>query len=201
MSRVCQRPELRLPLLPCFRVSFPCLILLLVLEGGQLGDGESGGGVPEESGGAVRFGQLYTGQRSRLGPNSESGARFPQRLWAHSDRQTPGGEVHPQIGHRLHHHQTWRSERGSPERQPRHGAGGTPSPRVNDVRAFNSTRLSIVVFQDTLYQGSISRDQVAEVAVGALRCPESSFKVVEIIGSGDAPKRSLSELFGSIRSR
>ncbi|CAA7400626.1 unnamed protein product [Spirodela intermedia] len=34
---------------------------------------------------------------------------------------------------------------------------------------------------DTLFQGSILRDQVAEFAVGALLCSESSFKVVEIV--------------------
>eukprot|EP01018_Ginkgo_biloba_P026102 Gb_02610 [translate_table: standard] len=53
--------------------------------------------------------------------------------------------------------------------------------------------------EDTLFEGSISRDQVAEVAVEALLYPESSYKVVEIVSRADAPKRSLQQLFGSIK--
>lgn len=55
--------------------------------------------------------------------------------------------------------------------------------------------------EDTLYSGSISRDQVAETAVEALIHPESSYKVVEIVARDDAPKRSYKELFGSIKER
>ncbi|KAL1366350.1 hypothetical protein HN51_014188 [Arachis hypogaea] len=52
--------------------------------------------------------------------------------------------------------------------------------------------------EDTLSEGSISRDQVAEVAVEALVYPEASYKVVEIVARPDAPKRSYHDLFGSI---
>ncbi|KDP37955.1 hypothetical protein JCGZ_04598 [Jatropha curcas] len=55
--------------------------------------------------------------------------------------------------------------------------------------------------EDTLYEGSISRDLVAEVAVEALVHPESSYKVVEIVSRADAPKRSYTDLFGSIKQR
>ncbi|XP_061341199.1 uncharacterized protein At2g34460, chloroplastic isoform X2 [Gastrolobium bilobum] len=55
--------------------------------------------------------------------------------------------------------------------------------------------------EDTLYEGTISRDQVAEVAVDALAYPEASYKVVEIVSRPDAPKRSYLDLFGSIRQR
>ncbi|CAA7408369.1 unnamed protein product [Spirodela intermedia] len=55
--------------------------------------------------------------------------------------------------------------------------------------------------EDTLFEGSISREQVAEVAVGALLYPESSFKVVEIVARREAPERSLAELFSSIKQR
>ncbi|GMN43293.1 hypothetical protein TIFTF001_012500 [Ficus carica] len=55
--------------------------------------------------------------------------------------------------------------------------------------------------EDTLYEGTISRDQVAEVAVEALDHPESHYKVVEIVARADAPKRSYQELFGSIKQR
>lgn len=56
-------------------------------------------------------------------------------------------------------------------------------------------------FQDTLYEGSISRDQVAEVAVEALFCPESHYKVVEIVARPDAPKRLAAELFSAIKQK
>ncbi|KAH6790230.1 Rossmann-fold superfamily protein [Perilla frutescens var. frutescens] len=55
--------------------------------------------------------------------------------------------------------------------------------------------------EDTLYEGSISRDQVAEVAVEALLHDESSYKVVEIVARTEAPKRSFEELFGSIKQK
>ncbi|KAK6124087.1 hypothetical protein DH2020_042172 [Rehmannia glutinosa] len=55
--------------------------------------------------------------------------------------------------------------------------------------------------EDTLSEGSISRDQVADVAVEALLCPESSYKVVEIVARSEAPKRSFEELFGSIKQK
>ncbi|XP_039007660.1 uncharacterized protein At2g34460, chloroplastic-like [Hibiscus syriacus] len=52
--------------------------------------------------------------------------------------------------------------------------------------------------EDTVYEGTISRDQVAEVAVKCFALPESCFKVVEIVSRIDAPKRSYKDLFGSI---
>ncbi|OVA07252.1 hypothetical protein BVC80_8507g11 [Macleaya cordata] len=55
--------------------------------------------------------------------------------------------------------------------------------------------------EDTLYTGSISRDQVAEVAVEALVHPESSYKVVEIVSRAEALTRSFEDLFGSIKQR
>ncbi|KAG1330490.1 putative protein TIC 62, chloroplastic [Cocos nucifera] len=53
--------------------------------------------------------------------------------------------------------------------------------------------------EDTLYEGSISRDQVAEVAVEALFCEDSFYKVVEIVSRVEAPKRSLEDLFRAIK--
>ncbi|XP_071921224.1 uncharacterized protein At2g34460, chloroplastic-like isoform X2 [Coffea arabica] len=55
--------------------------------------------------------------------------------------------------------------------------------------------------EDTLYEGSISRDQVAQVAVEALLHPESNYKVVEIVARAEAAKRTFEELFGSIKQR
>ncbi|XP_052159401.1 uncharacterized protein At2g34460, chloroplastic [Oryza glaberrima] len=54
--------------------------------------------------------------------------------------------------------------------------------------------------EDTLYEGSISRQQVAEVAVEALLCrEESSYKVVEIVTRAEAHNRPLKDLFASIK--
>ncbi|KAK9267960.1 hypothetical protein L1049_010397 [Liquidambar formosana] len=55
--------------------------------------------------------------------------------------------------------------------------------------------------EDTLSEGTISRDQVAEVAVEALIHPESFYKVVEIVSRSEAPKRSFEDLFGSIKQQ
>ncbi|KAF8408899.1 hypothetical protein HHK36_004968 [Tetracentron sinense] len=55
--------------------------------------------------------------------------------------------------------------------------------------------------EDTLYEGSISRDQVAEVAAEALVIQESSYKVVEIVSRIEAPKRSFEDLFGCIKQQ
>ncbi|XP_074276710.1 uncharacterized protein At2g34460, chloroplastic [Silene latifolia] len=55
--------------------------------------------------------------------------------------------------------------------------------------------------EDTLSGGSISRDQVAEVAVEALSNPEASYKAVEIIAKPEAPKRSFEDLFSAIKQR
>ncbi|KAF9672551.1 hypothetical protein SADUNF_Sadunf11G0054000 [Salix dunnii] len=55
--------------------------------------------------------------------------------------------------------------------------------------------------EDTLYDGIISRDLVAEVAVEALDLPEASCKVVEIVSRADAPKRTYEDLFGSIKQK
>ncbi|KAH9604207.1 hypothetical protein KSS87_019133 [Heliosperma pusillum] len=55
--------------------------------------------------------------------------------------------------------------------------------------------------EDTLSGGSISRDQVAEVAVEALSSPEASFKVVEIIAKPEAPTRTFHDLFSAINQR
>lgn len=53
--------------------------------------------------------------------------------------------------------------------------------------------------EDTLYEGSISRDSVAHIAVEALRYPEASYKVVEIVSRLDAPIRPTQELFAAIK--
>lgn len=72
-----------------------------------------------------------------------------------------------------------------------------PGALTNDPPSGNIVMAS----EDTLSEGSISRDQVAETAVEALLKPESSFKVVEIVARQDAPKRLFDELFSSVKQR
>ncbi|XVE51593.1 hypothetical protein DITRI_Ditri02bG0053900 [Diplodiscus trichospermus] len=73
--------------------------------------------------------------------------------------------------------------------------------RPGGLRNEPPTGNVVIEPEDTLYEGTISRDQVAEVAVESLVHPESSFKVVEIVSRTDAPKRSYKDLFGSIKHR
>lgn len=66
-------------------------------------------------------------------------------------------------------------------------------------QAASMFSLSFALFpQDTLFGGSISRDLVAEVAVESLFYLEASYKIVEIIESVDAPKKSFKDIFASI---
>lgn len=53
--------------------------------------------------------------------------------------------------------------------------------------------------EDKLFEGSISRDQVALVSVESLLYPEASYKVVEIVSQENAPKKPLQELFSLIK--
>eukprot|EP00897_Mesotaenium_endlicherianum_P006737 jgi/Mesen1/6091/ME000031S05362 len=55
-----------------------------------------------------------------------------------------------------------------------------------------------LAWKDKLSGGSISRDSVAEVAVEALFTPEASYKIVEIISTDDAPRKSIQELFAGL---
>ncbi|KAJ8762084.1 hypothetical protein K2173_006748 [Erythroxylum novogranatense] len=71
--------------------------------------------------------------------------------------------------------------------------------RPGGLRNDPPTGNLVMEAEDTLYEGSISRDLVAEVAVEALLLPESSYKVVEIISRSEAPKRTYEDLFGSIK--
>jgi uncharacterized protein YbjT (DUF2867 family) len=51
---------------------------------------------------------------------------------------------------------------------------------------------------DTLFEGSISRDQVAQVCVEALSYPSAQNKIVEIVARPDAAEQSFSELFAGV---
>ncbi|KST62280.1 NAD(P)H-binding protein [Mastigocoleus testarum] len=51
---------------------------------------------------------------------------------------------------------------------------------------------------DTLFEGSIPRQKVAQVCVEALSNPEARDKIVEIIAKPDAAAKSLQELFADV---
>lgn len=51
---------------------------------------------------------------------------------------------------------------------------------------------------DTLFDGSIPRQKVAQVCVEALSNPEARDKIVEIIAKPDAPTKSFQELFAGV---
>ncbi|KAG0577830.1 hypothetical protein KC19_5G184900 [Ceratodon purpureus] len=53
--------------------------------------------------------------------------------------------------------------------------------------------------EDTLFEGSVSRDTVAKVAVESLSIPEASFKVVELVSKPDVPAKSIRDLFATLR--
>lgn len=52
---------------------------------------------------------------------------------------------------------------------------------------------------DTLFEGSISRDQVAQVCVEALSYPAAQNKIVEIVARSEAAEQSFSELFAGVK--
>lgn len=54
--------------------------------------------------------------------------------------------------------------------------------------------------EDTIFGGSVPREQVAEVAAEALLLPEASYKVVEVISKQGAPAKKLQELFAAVPS-
>ncbi|MEO0966952.1 MAG: SDR family oxidoreductase [Cyanobacteria bacterium J06639_18] len=51
---------------------------------------------------------------------------------------------------------------------------------------------------DTLFEGSIPRQKVAQVCVEALSNPEARDKIVEIIAKPDTPAKSFQELFSEV---
>ncbi|GFP81125.1 uncharacterized protein at2g34460 chloroplastic [Phtheirospermum japonicum] len=102
---------------------------------------------------------------------------FSQCIWTNLGRKASSGAVYSKIRYQLYDYKA-------------RGLKNDP-PKGNIVMEP----------EDTLYEGSISRDQVAEVAVEALLCPESNYKVVEIVARTEAPKRSFEELFGSIEQK
>ncbi|MUG91636.1 NAD(P)H-binding protein [Scytonema sp. UIC 10036] len=61
----------------------------------------------------------------------------------------------------------------------------------------NSHRI-VMQSADTLFDGSIPRQKVAQVCVESLFEPAAKNKIVEIVASVDAPAKSFSELFANV---
>lgn len=52
--------------------------------------------------------------------------------------------------------------------------------------------------EDSVYEGAVSRDTVARVAVESVSTPEASYKVVELVEKSEAPAKHVQELFASV---
>ena len=61
----------------------------------------------------------------------------------------------------------------------------------------NSDRI-VMSSADTLFDGSIPRQKVAQVCVEAVSQPEAKSKIVEIVAKPDAETKDWSELFASV---
>ncbi|MGP1373830.1 MAG: SDR family oxidoreductase [Almyronema sp.] len=70
--------------------------------------------------------------------------------------------------------------------------------RPGGLRNENDERPLVMEGADSLFEGNIPRQKVAEVCVEALFQPEASHKIVEIVAQEDAEPRSLESLFTSV---
>ncbi len=71
--------------------------------------------------------------------------------------------------------------------------------RPGGLRNDDDNTDPVVISQpDTLFEGSIPRQKVAQVCVEALSQPTSHNRVLEIVARSDAPKKSLPDLFQAI---
>ena len=61
----------------------------------------------------------------------------------------------------------------------------------------NSDRI-VMSSADTLFEGSIPRQKVAQVCVESLFSPEAQNKIVEIVAREDAPEQTFAELFAAV---
>jgi len=70
--------------------------------------------------------------------------------------------------------------------------------RPGGLKNEDNTQAIVMSKADTLFEGSIPRQKVAQVCVEALFCPESRNKIVEIVTQEQAPEKSFSELFAAV---
>lgn len=67
--------------------------------------------------------------------------------------------------------------------------------RPGGLKNEDNTDKIVMSSADTLFEGSIPRQKVAQVCVAALSQPEAKNKIVEIIAKPDAPAKTWTELF------
>lgn len=70
--------------------------------------------------------------------------------------------------------------------------------RPGGLKNEENTQAIVMSKADTLFEGSIPRQKVAQVCVEALFCPESRHKIVEIVTQEQATEKSFSELFAKV---
>lgn len=70
--------------------------------------------------------------------------------------------------------------------------------RPGGLKNEDNTDSIIMQAADTLFDGSIPRQKVAQVCVESLFAPAARNKIVEIIAKADIPSKSFSELFANV---
>ncbi|MBP0007256.1 NAD(P)H-binding protein [Roseofilum sp. Belize Diploria] len=70
--------------------------------------------------------------------------------------------------------------------------------RPGGLKNEENSQAIVMSKADTLFEGSIPRQKVAQVCVEALFCPESRNKIVEIVTQEQAAEKSFSDLFASV---
>ena len=72
--------------------------------------------------------------------------------------------------------------------------------RPGGLKEEDNTDNIVMSSADTLFDGSIPRQKVAQVCIEALSQPEARSTIVEIVARPEAPEKSWSELFASAAS-
>jgi len=70
--------------------------------------------------------------------------------------------------------------------------------RPGGLKSTDDTSAIVMASADSLFEGSIPRDKVAQVCVEALFQPSARNRIIEIVSRADAPPRSLPELFANL---
>lgn len=70
--------------------------------------------------------------------------------------------------------------------------------RPGGLRSEDSGEAIVMSSADTLFEGGIARQKVAQVCIAALREPSAENKIVEIVTNPEAQERSLKDLFAGV---
>lgn len=70
--------------------------------------------------------------------------------------------------------------------------------RPGGLRSEDSGEAIVMAPADTLFEGGIARQKVAQVCVAALREPGAENKIVEIVTSPEATEQSFGDLFANV---